>query len=261
MTEAAAIFLRDGYVIAPAGDRTALDAIRTRIATLVATHRGEPVPTDIGAYMDSFADRCSPKQLNDVRLAVIAGLTAWPEFHELYYACGRSVIDEIVGNELAIQRGLGFSIQLPNDSDSVLPLHSDVWSEDSAFEVVLWIPLVHVFGSKSMFLLPLSEDAQWREHVSDYQNDGVEALFAAVEPKLKWLDIPYGNILVFSHTVMHGNRVNRESTARWSLNVRFKGLFTPYADKELGDFFTPLTMRPATRIGLTYQLPAGFTEQ
>jgi hypothetical protein len=59
---------------------------------------------------------------------------------------------------------------------------------------------------------------------------------------------------------MHGNRVNRESTARWSMNVRFKGLFTPYADKRLGEFFEPITLRAATRIGLDYRLPDGFHE-
>ena len=53
---------------------------------------------------------------------------------------------------------------------------------------------------------------------------------------------------------------NAERTARWSMNVRFKGLFTPYADKQLGDFFTPITLRPASRIGLRYQLPSGFDE-
>jgi hypothetical protein len=44
------------------------------------------------------------------------------------------------------------------------------------------------------------------------------------------------------------------------MNVRFKGLFMPYSDKRLGDFFEPITIRAATRVGMAYRLPGGFTE-
>ena len=40
-----------------------------------------------------------------------------------------------------------------------------------------------------------------------------------------------------------------------SLNCRFKGLFTPYEQKELGSFFSPLKIRASTKIGLEYNLP------
>ena len=36
----------------------------------------------------------------------------------------------------------------------LLPLHSDVWSGDSPYEIVVWLPLVNCFGTKSMFILP-----------------------------------------------------------------------------------------------------------
>ena len=57
---------------------------------------------------------------------------------------------------------------------------------------------------------------------------------------------------------MHGNRINTESQTRWSFNCRFKSLFSPYAEKRLGDFFEPITIRPATRFGMNYRLPEGF---
>jgi sporadic carbohydrate cluster 2OG-Fe(II) oxygenase len=124
--------------------------------------------------------------------------------------------------------------------------------------VVLWIPLVDVAGTKSMFALPLARDAVWRERLGSFADRSVEDLFVAVESDIEYLTIPYGHVLCFTHTIMHGNRMNAERTARWSMNVRFKGLFTPYSDKKLGDFFTPITLRPASRIGLEYRLPAGF---
>ncbi len=255
---ASAEFLENGYVIVPADDRAALDRIRRRIVAATCTFLGLALPADDGAFLDHIADRLPLPALNDLRLAAIAAIVNDPAFREDYFACGRRTLETIVGNELAMQRGVGLSIQLPNDTGSLLPLHSDAWSEDSPYEVVLWIPLVDCARTKSMFLAPPDVDARWRSRMCEFA--GVEALYAAMEPELRFLDIPYGHVLVFTHTLMHGNRVNRESTARWSMNVRFKGLFTPYADKRLGEFFEPITLRAATRIGLDYRLPDGFHE-
>ena len=48
-------------------------------------------------------------------------------------------LDMIVGNELVMQKSINLSIQLPNDDSSLLPIHADVWSGDSPFEVVAWV--------------------------------------------------------------------------------------------------------------------------
>lgn len=253
-------FLSAGYIVADAEDRPALDRIRGTVAALAAAHLGISPPNDIDTFMNTIVERVSPDALNDMRLAVINGLLGEPWFREAYFACGRSLLQDIVGNELAMQRGVGFSIQMPNDEKSLLPLHSDAWSEDSPFEVVLWIPLVDVFNSKSMFILPKEHEERWRTRMPEYADRGVSALFADMEKDVRWLGIPYGKILVFTHTLMHGNHINCESTARWSLNVRFKGLFTPYSDKRLGEFFDPITIRPASRIGMAYEQPTGFTD-
>ncbi|MBV8073955.1 MAG: hypothetical protein JO140_00905 [Candidatus Eremiobacteraeota bacterium] len=256
-------FLQDGFAIAPAEDRPALDRIRDFVAETAARKLGVPAPAGpaAGAFLDGIAERVEPKNLNDLRLSVIDALAGADWFRTAYFACGRRLLETLVGNELAMQRGLGLSIQLPNDESSVLPLHSDAWSEDSPFEVVLWVPLVDVYKTKSMFLLPPEADARWRAQMRSFGGDGVEALFRAVESEVRYLDIPYGNVLLFTHTLMHGNRVNREATARWSINIRFKGLFTPYSDKQLGDFFDPLGLRPASKIGLRYRLPEGLGDR
>jgi len=253
-----AAFLERGYVIAPAEDRAALDRIRAFVARSAAAFLGEPEPVDPGPFLDGIGSRLDDARLNDLRLTVIDALLAAPWFREAYFACGQRLLEILVGNELAMQRGLGFSVQLPDDPSSVLPLHSDVWSEDSPFEVVLWIPLVDVARTKSMFALPLDRDAVWRERLGSFAGRTVEDLFTAVEADVEYLEVPYGHVLLFTHTIMHGNRMNREPTARWSMNVRFKSLFTPYSDKKLGDFFTPITLRPASRIGMQYRLPGGF---
>jgi sporadic carbohydrate cluster 2OG-Fe(II) oxygenase len=254
-----AAFTTKGYVIVPAEDRAALDRIRDFVAAVAAQFLALPPPDDARRFLDELGPALADATTqNDLRLAIIDALLGASWFHDAYVACGRRTLETLVGNELAMQRGVGFSIQVPDDESAVLPLHSDVWSEDSPFEVVLWIPLVDVTRTKAMFALPLDRDTAWRERLATFADAGVEAFFRAVESDVEFLTVPYGHVLCFTHTMMHGNRTNRESTTRWSLNVRFKGLFTPYSDKKLGDFFMPLGLRPASRIGLQYRLPPGF---
>ena len=69
------------------------------------------------------------------------------------------------------------------------------------------------------------------------------------------MKIDFGKFLLFNQNIPHGNVANRTKETRWSLNCRFKGLFTPYAQKKLGNFFSPLIVRPASEVGLKFKFP------
>ena len=49
--------------------------------------------------------------------------------------------------------------------------------------------------------------------------------------------------------------VNAEKTTRVSFNCRFKSVFSPYRDKQIGNFFQPITIKPVTLIGMNYKHP------
>ena len=61
-----------------------------------------------------------------------------------------------------------------------------------------------------------------------------------------------GNILIFNQNLIHGNHVNLEKDTRWSMNCRFKSIFTPYSEKAIGEYFEPITLRPASKDGMFY---------
>ncbi len=254
-------FLNDGYVIHPAENLAALNRIRQKVAELTADHLGVKLPEDVGQFLDKIADIIGPEQLNDLRLHLISGLMATDWFREAYFSTAQSLLETLIGNELAMQRNMGMSVLLPDDDSSIVHLHSDAWgSECSPFEVVLWVPFVDCYRTKSVFLCPPEKDRQWRQKLSSFKEQGTDALFQAVESDLVWPEVPYGHVLLFTPTVMHGGRVNQEATTRWSMNIRFKGLFTPYAGKRLGEYFDPITIRGATRIGMEFEYPGGFSD-
>jgi sporadic carbohydrate cluster 2OG-Fe(II) oxygenase len=106
-----------------------------------------------------------------------------------------------------------------------------------------------------MYLLPPARAADFDANFSQLAGSSSESIFSAIEDQVNWLEIRSGQVLVFDQSLPHGNRVNEESETRWSMNCRFKGVFTPYGDKRLGEFFEPIVLRPATRRGMTYRLP------
>ena len=195
----------------------------------------------------------SIENLNSLRLHVYNKLNLDRKFHENYFFIGKQYIDILCGNEVSMQKKVNLSIQLPKDDSSLLPVHSDVWQGDSPYELVLWIPLVNCAKTKSMYILPKKINKKFQEKLFKYNS--TSKIFNEVKRKVKWLDIKYGQGLIFTQNIMHGNVVNLEKTTRWSFNCRFKSLLSPYSGKTIGDFFSPITIRAATRLGMNYEEP------
>jgi len=252
-------FIDDGYVILPAENKDALNSIRQCVAEYAANAIDVDVPNDIDGFLNRFHEHVSLDELNTVRLKVIEGLNSQAWVRAAYFQLARQAIYSIVGNELAMQRRVNLSIQLPNDTSSLLPVHADVWSGDSPYEIVLWVPLVDCYRTKSMYLMPPKKDRELQANMGEaFKNSSSDSLFKVIEDDVQWMDVPFGNILIFSQTLMHGNQPNEEADTRWTMNCRLKSLFSPYADKRLGEFFEPITLRAASRIALDYELPKGF---
>jgi sporadic carbohydrate cluster 2OG-Fe(II) oxygenase len=255
-------FLSNGYVIRDVEDRAALAALRHEFVIAACKLLEISVPADDGEFLDNFHQIVSIDKLNNYRLGLYRELNGRPWFRPTYFKLARKTIEALVGNELAMQNRINLSIQMPNDHTSLLDIHADVFTGETPYQVVEWLPLVDVKNTKAMFILPKEKSDKVIGRMKDLGNGGMPALFQAVKQDLIWLDIPFGKVLVFSPNVLHGNVVNEEPSTRWSLNTRFTGLLTPYgtAEKALGSYYLPITTRPVTRVGMEHRNPAGFEE-
>ena len=255
-------FLSDGYVIRPVDDQDGLNSLRQGIVEIVCQHIGMDVPKDIDDFLNNFASYISTEELNELRLATYRKMNSEDWFRPTYYAMARTHLSTLVGNELAMQNRVNLSIQLPNDDSSLLPIHADAFGGETPYQVVQWLPLVNCYNTKSMFILPRSKCEQVYEDFKKYSEGGLVGLFESVKDDLIWLDVPYGQVLIFSPNNLHGGVVNAENETRWSMNTRFTGLFTPYrgAEKKLGSYYLPITTRAVTKTGMSYREPSGFEE-
>jgi sporadic carbohydrate cluster 2OG-Fe(II) oxygenase len=207
------------------------------------------------AELNLIHQKIPVSELNNFRLKMIQGLNEMPSFREMYFRLAKPYLEALVGNELAMQLRVNLSIQFPDDNSSLLPVHADTWSGDSSFEVVVWIPLVDCYATKAMYLLPPKEARELSENFLARAGFSSEDLYATIANEVHWLEVNYGEVLIFNQALPHGNRVNSESETRWSMNCRFKGVFTPYGDKKIGEFFEPITLRAASKNGMNYQFP------
>jgi sporadic carbohydrate cluster 2OG-Fe(II) oxygenase len=240
-------FTNQGFIIREAASKDALNKIQN-FAIDILSKRG-------GSSLDSTHEIIDTNELNNFRLEVINKINAQPWLREAYYQVAKPYLDLLVGNELAMQSRVNLSIQLPEDDSSLLPIHADTWSGDSPFEVVVWLPLVDCFNTKSMFLLPPKAADSLSNNFKLHASGDSEELFNSIKDEVNWIKINYGEVLIFNQAYPHGNRINQENETRWSMNCRFKGLFTPYSDKKIGEFFEPITLRPVSKIAMNYKLP------
>jgi len=207
-------------------------------------------------FFNNFHNLINISKLNEIRLEIINFLSSNPEFKKKIYLLVKKNLDEIVGNELVIQKTLNLVIQLPKDESAILDLHADTWGGNSPFEIVVWLPLVNCFKTKSMFILDNNKNKKIINKLENEFKKGksisTEKLFQRIKKNITWLDVKYGEVILFNPALPHGARKNLEKETRFSINCRFKGIFTPYGDKKIGEYFEPITLKPMSKLGLKY---------
>jgi sporadic carbohydrate cluster 2OG-Fe(II) oxygenase len=249
-------YLKKGYLVHDISDKSNLELISNRIweiAKKCFPHELPNIPRD--DFFNNTHQFLSVDLLNPFRVKILDSIASDATLRLAYFRIAKDILDIIVGNELAMQLRLNLSIQIPGDESSLLPVHADTWSGDSPFEVVVWLPLVNCYKSKSMYILPQNKKHAIDDAFANSGNSTSEMLFKYIESDIESLKINFGQLLIFNQGLPHGNRVNLESETRWSMNCRFKGVFTPYKDKKVGDFFEPITLRPASLNGIGYIYP------
>ena len=248
-------FIKKGYIIKRAEKKYLLNYINNYLKDALVKLAKIKLKNSNKLSFNKIHDFIHHGNINEIRLQLINLINKDKKFRESYFLIAKDTLYAIAGNELAMQNKINLSIQLPHDDNSLLPLHSDTWSGDSPFEVILWLPMVNCFKTKSMFILESSKDKKFRETYRKKKIKSSSELHNILKNDLRFIKINYGNFLIFNQNLPHGNVINKTNETRVSLNCRFKGLFTPYAQKKLGSFFSPITIRPASRIGLKYKFP------
>ena len=247
-------FLKNGYVIRKINNEKALTWIK-KLFNKIILKKNKLSASFAQDPFNTTHKYLKKNKLNNFRVDLINALNKEKEFRKKYFECSKNYLEQIVGNELVMQKRINLSIQFPNDASSLLDVHADVWSGDSPYEAVAWIPLVDCYKTKSMYILPFSKYKKNEKNLFDKKIKNSKNLFNKIKKDVHWLNVKYGEIVIFNQCLPHGNVVNKTNETRWSMNCRFKSVYSPYFDKKIGEFFEPISLKPVSEAAIKYNFP------
>ena len=189
-------FKKEGYLIKNTNSIDSLNQIQSFIFNTLNKH------SKINFFNDSkinfftkFHKNINKKKLNEIRVSAINDINKKNGFRDLYYEAAKELLDDLVGNEVAMQKKINLSIQIPNDKKSILPMHSDIYAGESPFEVVIWIPMMNVKkSSHSMFITNPRDNIKINKDVTTGGKSTLQKIYQKhkkkLEPKFKRTVLP-----------------------------------------------------------------------
>jgi sporadic carbohydrate cluster 2OG-Fe(II) oxygenase len=243
-------FEQRGYCVVPASRPDTLTALRVHIRDvafrLIGATAGD-VDVDLNTLHKHFS---TPDQATKFRLELTTAMVEHFDVGAAVFEAFGNYLPMLVGNDVLAQRVPNVVFQPPGDPHPT-ELHRDA-PANSPYEVVVWLPLVDCFGTKSMYLLDRKSSA---EALTAFRSnpDGQRAFQSVLEERAVQLSVPYGSALLFWPALFHGSVVNTEGESRVSLNTRFKNLFAPLGMKDPFRYFSVLHTSPLTRMGMQFQ--------
>ena len=206
-------------------------------------------------YLDEIHNHLNVEELNNFRLFIFKKINNNKKFRENIFYAAQEQIEACVGSEIC-SSDANLSIQYPNDESSLLSMHTDFFSGESIFQVNLWVPFVNVKKTQSMFIINPENSLKILEKIKKDKNLVFNNIDEKYKSKMKWINLKEGEAMMFSPNCLHGNVVNRERKTRWSINIRFKNLFSPYSkyknEKKIGTFYKPMNLSSITQFNLRH---------
>lgn len=244
------------------------ESIKTQIRELGYTVFDIPIIEEVFRFHDVVTSTLGVQDLsllhkhldstkvNALRLACFSALNRIESWEILYSSLFEPAIKCLIGPDVAIQSKLNLSIQMPSDQTSVLQMHTDTLAGQSVFELVCWLPLTDASYTNSMYIFEPSISHEILKELPRYESLGMDGLFNKYQHLAKFLTVNFGQALVFSPTLFHGNILNQSGTTRVSINCRVKNVFSPESrsgERRLGSFYKLLTLSPLSELALAYR--------
>lgn len=237
-----------GFVVIDAEERSYLDTLKSQIFAFTQEIFGLPPgdPTEGFNNLHRNLKPMSAGEFNQARVELIRRITSGCDSKELVFKAFERQLRALLGPDILAQKNCNLVLQPPGDPNPS-EIHRDA-PANSPYEIVVWVPLVDCFATKAMYILDSdrTREAFQRldEHPDDWEGFEDYAKSLAVRPS-----VAFGQALIFHTGCLHGSDINEESETRVSINIRYKGLFSPSGLKNQLQFFSPLRISDVTRLG------------
>ena len=186
-------------------------------------------------------------KLNQKKVDVIKKISTDSKLVDLIFNSFSNNIESMLGKDLVVQKTLNLVIQTPNDLYPTIA-HRDA-PPNSYFELVILIPLVDTSKTKSMYVIDMESTKLALDELDKNPEDWKNFLEKYKDKKIH-PNIKFGQALFFLPHIYHGSDTNETNETRFSLNIRFKGLFSPSGKKFPFHFFRLYKISELTKLAL-----------
>jgi sporadic carbohydrate cluster 2OG-Fe(II) oxygenase len=247
-------FFTHGFAIVAADDKECLDQLRSDIYQHMVEVFGLDAALDPEHGLNNFheyIDSLSAVDVNSLRLDLISKISSDIDFSEMIYTAFEKNIQALLGPDILAQKVCNIVIQPPGDPNPS-EVHRDA-PLNSPYEIVVWVPFVDCYDTKSMYLLDSEVTASALEHLNDNPEDW-DSFEKYCKINAQRPAVPYGSALIFFTGLLHGSDINQEAETRVSVNIRYKNLFAPSGLKNQLQFFKLLRTSHLARLGSKLEL-------
>ncbi len=191
---------------------------------------------------EKFHESISFLEINDIRIKIIEFMNKQNYIKKGIYESVQPFLDASLGPDIIIQKGINMAIQMPNDSKRP-PFHRDT-PHSSNHELVVWIPLVHCRKTMCMHMFDKKYN---KKAISLFKGKNKNRFEKFAEKYGDLIDVKFGEAIIFSADNFHNIPINKTKDTRWSLNIRFKNLYTPYGERNILDYFEIIKISCVTK--------------
>lgn len=243
-------FIKKGYAVVQADHQDQLEELRNQIYG-----KAKELAGDDGEGVEPFLNNFHKRELwgtplNDFRISMVSYLSEQMDVGKSVFNSFSESLTELLGPDVVVQKTTNLVIQQPGDPNQV-PTHRDS-PLNSPFEIVVWLPLVDIYGTKGMYVLDRDQSKVALELLQDPET-GYEQYAAYAEKEGEMLELSFGQAFLFWPGLVHAVGINTEQETRWALNIRYKNLFSPTGAKGQAEFFKVLHLSPLARMAMEYE--------
>ena len=237
-------FKRSGFVTIPATHKDKLITIRNTICNSAKKLLNIETIND-DDFLNQFQTQgLAGNDLNKFRTQLITDINNNIDIGQLVYDAFEDFLNALLGPDIAVQKSTNLVIQQPGDI-AVSPTHRDA-PPNSMYEVVAWIPLVDCYGTKGLTVLDKDSSRTGLDLLTRSEDNN--ELDLLVKSKGQKAELKFGSAIFFWSALLHSVPVNIEDETRWSLNLRYKNLYSPYGGKGLDDHYKILNLSPLSQL-------------
>ena len=180
--------------------------------------------------IDTVRKEIAKMSKGEINKSMINFLTFNKNLSEMVINSFPTLIEKLCGKELFIQRRAHTTINAPGDDQAKQVAHYEMISGISPFTYILWAPLHDLEDDGGAYHVDLKTSlALMKKEEADGLVSGPEVLNLMGNkkpPRLK-----FGQAIIFSPFVIHGNIPFNSELARIACNVRFQSFNKPLLQK------------------------------